>query len=90
MTHEGKHTPGPWSFETGTGRGAWIGRDGSWSALACGDDDETAVANAHLIAAAPDLLNACEEFVRKVEAGEARSTHSYTQMKAAIAKATGQ
>ena len=43
-------------------------------------------ADARLIAAAPDLLAACEEFVRKVEAGEARSKRSYAQMKAAIAK----
>lgn len=46
-------------------------------------------ANARLIAAAPDLLEACKEFVRKVECGEARSTKSYNQMKAAISKATG-
>jgi hypothetical protein len=47
------------------------------------------VANARLIAAAPALLAACEDFCRKVEVGEARSTRSYMQMKAAIAKATG-
>lgn len=44
-------------------------------------------ATAHLIAAAPDLLAACEEFVRKVECGTARSERSYKQMKEAIAKA---
>lgn len=43
--------------------------------------------NAKLISAAPDLLAACEEFVRKVECGEAKSVRSYAQMKAAIAKA---
>lgn len=37
--------------------------------------------------AAQDLLAACKEFVRKVEAGEARSVRSYEQMKAAITKA---
>lgn len=47
------------------------------------------IANAHLIAAAPDLLAACKEFVRKCECGEARSTRSYIQMKAAILKAEG-
>ena len=46
-------------------------------------------ANAHLIAAAPDLYAACEEFVRKVENGEARSVRSYAHMKAALAKAEG-
>ena len=39
--------------------------------------------------AAPDLLAACKEFVRKVECGAAISTRSYIQMKAAIAKAEG-
>lgn len=42
-----------------------------------------------LYKAAPDLLAACEEFVRKVNVGAARSTASYNQMKSAIAKARG-
>lgn len=42
-----------------------------------------------LIVAAPDLLGACVEFVRKCECGEARSERSYGYMKAAIARATG-
>jgi len=55
------HTPGPWIAEPGGGRGAWIkGQTGEWSALACGDTDETAAANARLIEAAPDLLAACQ------------------------------
>jgi len=33
---------------------------------------------------AKDLLEACQEFVRKVECGEARSKKSYKQMKEAI------
>lgn len=44
-------------------------------------------ARARLFAAAPDLLAACQEFCRKVDAGEARSTKSYQQMSAAIEKA---
>jgi len=32
------------------------------------------------------LLEACKEFVRKVECGEARSRRSYAQMKAALAE----
>lgn len=47
-------------------------------------------ANFRLIAAAPDLYEACKEFVRKVESGEAKSKRSYAQMKAALAKADGQ
>jgi len=44
-------------------------------------------ADAALIAAAPELLAACQEFVRKVECGEAHSRRSYAQMKEAITKA---
>lgn len=36
--------------------------------------------------AAPALLAACREFVRKVEAGEAHSVRSYAEMKAALAR----
>ena len=43
--------------------------------------------NASLIATAPELLEICEEFVRKVEAGQAKSTASYEAMKKAIKKA---
>jgi hypothetical protein len=57
-------------------------------ATAWGDTKEEAEANAKLIAAAPELLEACIEFCRKVECGEARSTRSYNQMQAAIKKAT--
>jgi hypothetical protein len=42
----------------------------------------------HVIAdAAPELLAACKEFVRKCECGEARSVRSYAQMRTAIALA---
>lgn len=34
-----------------------------------------------------DLYEACKEFVRKCECGEARSRRSYAQMKAAVEKA---
>ena len=55
------------------------------------DETRTVItpANAHLIAAAPDLYEACKEFVRKVDCGEARSKRSYKQMKEALAKAEG-
>ncbi len=51
-------------------------------------DRGEARANAVLMAAAPGLLAACQEFCRKVDAGEARSTASYKQMAKAIEKAT--
>ena len=85
-----KHTPGPWEMD---GSGAVFGPDGDpimtcgLYAVCFGEGSEEGYANARLIAAAPDLLAACVEFVRKVECGEARSKRSYAQMKAAIKKA---
>lgn len=70
------------------GWGHLTGRGGG-----CAFDEDKAIAiqeaNARLIAAAPDLLAACREFVRKCDVGEARSVRSYTQMSAAIQKAEG-
>lgn len=60
----------------------------SWPAVCnCGVQDNEA--NAHLMAASKEMLEACKAFVRKVDAGKARSTESYLQMKAAIAAAEG-
>lgn len=49
------------------------------------DAQDEGEANARLLVAAPKLLAACREFVRKCESGEARSIRSYAQMKEAIA-----
>lgn len=59
-----QHTPGPWSVEKGA-KGLWIGAD----ALACRTvavttnycGDEQRLANARLIAAAPELLEAAQD-----------------------------
>ena len=51
-----------------------------------GSDSET-VANADLFIAAPKLLAACIEFVRKCDNREAKSVKSYAQMTEAINKA---
>jgi hypothetical protein len=50
-------------------------------------DEKEALANVRLIEAAPDLLEACVEFVRKCDNGTARSVKSYKQMSEAINKA---
>jgi hypothetical protein len=42
-----------------------------------------------LNSAAKELYDACKEFVRKCECGEAHSVRSYAQMKRAIRKAEG-
>ena len=87
-----KHTPGPWTFyddTASTGRIEIVAL-GKTVARIYRSVPEEDLPNARLIAAAPDLLEAAIEFVRKVECGEGRSTKSYAQFKAAIAKATGE
>lgn len=51
--------------------------------------NETGLTPRQLLEQRDELLDACKEFVRKVECGEARSKRSYSQMKSAIAKAEG-
>lgn len=95
---EAKFTPGPWHAKVDDlvpERGAvYVEGPLGWDKQSIcdarySDDVETDEANARLISAAPELLAACQEFVRKVDAGEARSSRSYAQMKAAISKALG-
>lgn len=92
-------TPGPWSvltFNTSVlSSDVWPVRrisvgnlyDG---AVAINPRYKWNEADMRLISAAPDLFEACAEFCRKVDRGEARSTRSYAQMKAALAKALGE
>lgn len=62
MSKEASYTPGPWVAEPGGGKGAWIkGPTGEWAALACGDTDGSAAANARMIAAAPEMFEALEQ-----------------------------
>lgn len=100
MTNE--HTPGPW-YADPNGRiwrrplaelyengGPLAGeRPLAFVSPGWADNGYPVDANARLIAAAPALYDACAEFVRKVEAGEARSTRSYAQMKAALDAVAG-
>lgn len=74
---EGKHTPGPWEAEFGVaynvraphgGIIAQISRQrGRFAAQGYIDSEESA-ANARLIAAAPDLLEACEKTLEMIDA----------------------
>lgn len=83
-----KHTPGPWVAEPGGGRGAWImGANREWTALACGDTDESANANARLIAAAPELLEALK--VAQIWL-DLDGRYDMRGINAAIEKATGE
>ena len=93
-----KFTPGPWKAEQACDKEGgpkpewWISARGFIDIAETSGEKkpEEEAANARLIAAAPELYAACEEFVRKVECGEARSVRSYAQMKAALSKARGE
>ena len=99
MTQKPAWTPGEWVAELSDSEIRWRvmsyrskgPQDSIRSEIAdCGSARSArAKANAHLISAARDLYEACAEFVRKVDAGEAKSTNSYRQMKSALAKARG-
>ena len=103
------HTPGPWDVYPGTRAGIDT-KDGSFSIVVAGyDDDECGIwgrtnaeaeANARLIAAAPDLLEALSELLAEAEdifvcmadaTGIDRHRHPapFKKARAAIAKATG-
>lgn len=92
---EQKHTPGPWS--TIDAKNLCLGYPGTveihapdWDALAvvyvetCGNPSEEGEANAQLITAAPDLLEALQMLLEFPNTGPATTT-----ARAAIAKATG-
>lgn len=89
MSDNLKHTPGPWFAVEYAGRYSFQRKDEYGDPdLLDQDSCSRAYYNTKLAAAAPELLEACLEFVRKVECGEARSKRSYAQMKEAIKKAT--
>lgn len=98
-----KHTPGPWRLDlTGAVRAERITR----VAVASGQDqlsDSEVKANLHLIAAAPDLLEACKNALKNLEelkdfvdpasksimALTREDRETYALLKDAIAKAEG-
>lgn len=104
MTQEAQHTPGPWRIKQSSANGNnFIYPEGSEDAI-CGVrfhlDFDAHEANARLIAAAPDLLEAVEVLLGGLEAEYPESKFGIdfrTQMRirmnkarAAIAKARGQ
>ena len=100
-----KHTPGPWTIDycdgdqhypyikagqhvSGGYRVSYIIADKIGGREPAGDRSEVA-ANARLLAAAPDLLEALQLLMRKVECGTALHCEICDQARAAIAKARG-
>jgi hypothetical protein len=87
------HTPGPWEVRDKF----YIGRAGrmSLAEVKSGDvpaeDVEQHMANARLIAAAPDLLAACKAAAMKLAHSPLdRISVAFEMLEAAIAKATGE
>ena len=96
-----KHTPGPWLIEGrtiyslmhhGWNRGVEVLKNRFWAS--CYHDrsvtDEEAEANARLIAAAPELLEALQMFLDDYESSEGDAQSCARVARAAIAKATGE
>jgi len=96
-----KATPGPWSYEDNPyGHDAIYGADGRLIAHVFGDDAQ-AQADARLIAAAPELLEAAQMVIAWYEAEDDHSKADFYErmqmcrdsesaLRAAIAKATGE
>lgn len=95
------HTPGPWTLDTVTTScgichkvGPFPRKEGKYG-HACiyvdypgtGKIEGELLANARLIAAAPDLLDAAEEALEAIADGDVQSARN--ALRAAIAKATG-
>jgi hypothetical protein len=61
----GKHTPGPWSVWEPSASGNWLIQDETDCIVARGTSKDTATANLRLIAAAPELLEALENYATR-------------------------
>ena len=95
VTHEMKHTPGPWhAVQDRNGSNCdMLVETENFRIATCGRADSlVAQANANLIAAAPELLSACKATVADAEkaVNPASRLYGYEALKAAIAKAEGQ
>lgn len=88
-----KHTPGPWYFGIPSGTGnpfVQRGRSGGFTVVAF--DVESAIADARLIAAAPELLEALKsarEELEQIAMAEIGEPYNNLQINAAITKAEG-
>lgn len=87
-----QHTPGPWIIESGVGFYSIICRDGGkYDGATIAHEVCNGEANAQLIAAAPDLLEACKYAVRELgpESEGVCCWQAFDALQAAIAKAEG-
>lgn len=93
-----QHTPGPWAMpDSGQGRISKVGANGGWGGMIatadCGDYARSraeGLANARLIAAAPDLLELLREAADYTRHPDYDWPVEFSRrVSAAIAKATG-
>jgi hypothetical protein len=102
---ETKHTPGPWSWgrDVDEAINVYFDDDGDGipdaEVFASDAPDDNSEANARLIAAAPDLAEACRELIAAIDAGiqsrtllecEGKPGSTMSRARAAIAKALGE
>ena len=92
-----KHTPGPWHIPFYLSGAGGIGPADGYEIITCcccggvrGDSKEQIIANSRLIAAAPDLLEACESALTAMKNNDWNEHDSvFIGLRAAIAKAEG-
>jgi hypothetical protein len=84
------HTPGPWqAFPPEGDADHWEVLDEFGHTATVYGDEEPAKANSLLIAAAPDLLDACEELLIYLGDWDDMDNDTCAKARAAIAKAKG-
>lgn len=92
-----QHTPGPWRIEDKRSRGRTLISGDGWVRLCdvytvmegCREPYPEGMANARLIAAAPDLLDALIDLLHQSKLSQDEGGWDFEQAEAAIAKATG-
>jgi len=84
------HTPGPWTYRpAGNFKYPIVQRGDEGGFTVSGMSASRQEADARLIAAAPNLLEACETLLFELVAGPAARDEVIANARAAIAKATG-
>ncbi len=83
-----KYTPGPWAVSNGVDQ--YVCAGGVWIAASMGIRGDEGAANARLIAAAPELLEACQALLASHRPGVGQCCKASDLGIAAIKKVLGQ
>lgn len=84
MKPQTQHTPGPWKFNVIDSRGMIEGRDQLVAYV-----DQVKVIDGHLLAAAPELLEAAKKAVELMKNDGYAWKHGVVELREAISKAEG-